>query len=122
MKKEIKAKGKDKSPTVNIMRRGFAHYVPVEQICKFMNIEFECLLKKTPDNLKTLHIDVVQNDGAIKNMEAIHIKNIVIYIDWLKDISNIEVDKIAKFFIGVHKFHLGYEKDLKVMLEESYTV
>lgn len=116
-----KAKVKNQVPTVNVLRRGFDHYVPVEQICKFMKVEFDDLKKKKPNSIKTSYVDVVQSDGAIKDMESIHVESIQKYIDWLKNKHSIKSQIIAKFYIGVHKFHLDYESKLKVMVEESYS-
>lgn len=120
MKTEIKEEAKNEVSTVNIMRLGFDHYVPVEQICKFMNVEFEEDSKNIPDNLKVNFIDFLLDDGTKKNMKSIHIENLENYINWLKDKFTIEAEIISKFYIGTHKFHLDYESKLKEMLEESY--
>jgi hypothetical protein len=114
--KENKKSGVD----VDIVRRGFDHYLPIEQICTFLDVPFDGL-KRLPDNLEMTINDVKQKDGSIKYMPTIHIKSIVKYFALVKEKHNLDVKKTAMFFVALHQIQIDYEEELRVMLEESYS-
>lgn len=119
MKTEIKDNGAKKMG-IDVVRRGFNHYVPFVQICKFMDVPFDGH-NNVPDYLEKTYSEVKLEDGSITYMPTIHIKSIVKYFAWLKEKHTLDVKKIAKFFVALHQIQIDYEEELRVMVEESYS-
>lgn len=118
MKTEIKKV--ESLTSVNILRRGFDNYIPAQQICEFMNIDFEEVSKNPTDDLVIMSLEVIQEDSTEITMMCIHFESIERYLSVLNEKFNASSLLMTKFLIGLHKYHLTFEKDLESFLDEAY--
>jgi hypothetical protein len=102
---------------VNILRRGFNSYVPAEQICNFLNIEYKGKLSSGKDfNLKI--IEVIQKDDSVRDMVCINVDSLKKYIEDLQNEFEVDKDRLIKLLFGMYNFHLEYQSQLKDIIEE----